>query len=164
MNAADPELDVLRRAHDAGVRFLLIGRQACMLYGLPVLSFDYDIWASPEPQNLARLVAAARESDLTPSIPPERLGETGFFRLENERHIDVHKVAFFTARDGTRLTFDEAWARRVEMRDEPDGLVLPVPSIEDLIVTKLVGGRKKDLEDVKALLVVLDLRRQESKS
>jgi hypothetical protein len=159
MDVADPELEVIRRAQCAGVRFLLIGRQACMLYGLPVLSFDYDLWAAPDPDNLAALVAAAREADLFPSVPLERMRETGFFRLENERHIDVHKVAFFRAPDGSQCRFDDAWARRVEMRDDPAGLVIPVPAIEDLIVTKLAGSRKKDLEDVKALRVVLELRR-----
>ena len=162
MEPTDPELEVLRRAYGAGVRFLLIGRQACMLYGLPVLSFDYDLWVSPDPENLARLVAVAREVELTPSVPVERLRETGFFRLENDRHIDVHKVAFFSAPDGTRVVFDEAWARRVEMRDDPAGLVIPVPAIEDLIITKLVGRRKKDVEDVKALRVVLELRQRGS--
>ncbi len=33
-----------------------------MPYGLPVFSFDHDLWVSPEPENLARLVAAARAS------------------------------------------------------------------------------------------------------
>ena len=161
MDVADPELEVIRGAHGDGVRFLLIGRQACMLYGLPVLSFDYDLWVSPAPENLALLVAAARRLDLFPSVPLERMRETGFFRLENDRHIDVHKVAFFRAPDGSQVTFDDAWSRRVEMRDEAAGLVIPLPAIEDLIVTKLMGGRKKDIEDVKALRVVLELRREE---
>jgi hypothetical protein len=159
MRDDDPELELLARAHDAGVRYLLIGRQACLLHGLPVLSFDYDIWVSPEPDNLRLLVETARNLGLIPSVPLERMRETGMFRLENERHIDVHKVAFFAAPDGVRRTFDEAWDGRVEMRDEAAGLVLPVPSIEDLIVTKLAGGRKKDIEDVKSLRVVLELQR-----
>lgn len=159
MRVDDPEIDVLRRSYRAGVRFLVIGRQACMLYGLPVLSFDYDIWVSPAPDNLARLVAAARDADLYPSVPLERMRETGFFRLENDAHIDVHKVSFFSAPDGTRAVFEDAWTGRVEMRDDTADLVLPVPRIEDLIVTKLAGRRKKDLEDVKALQVILDLRR-----
>ena len=162
MDVADPELEVVRCAYGAGVRFLLIGRQACMLYGLPVLSFDYDLWAAPEPDNLARLVAVAAEMELRPSVPVDRMRETGFFRLENDRHIDVHKVAFFPGADGARCTFDDAFARRVEMRDPGSDLVIPVPAIEDLIATKLAGGRKKDLEDVKALRVVLELRAEKT--
>ena len=62
MEPADPELEVLRRAYGAGVRFLLIGRQACMLYGLPVLSFDYDPGRRPTRRISPGFVAAVASS------------------------------------------------------------------------------------------------------
>ncbi|HEY3358329.1 MAG TPA: DUF6036 family nucleotidyltransferase [Polyangia bacterium] len=55
-----------------------------------------------------------------------------------------------------RCTFAEAWARRRERGDAQTGLVLIVPALADLIVTKLCGGRKRDLEDVRALRVLLE--------
>jgi hypothetical protein len=155
----DVEADLLAELHRAGVRYLLIGRQACVQYGLPVLTFDYDLWVDPEPGNLAALLRCAAAHDLRPTVPPERMTETGFFVLENDAHVDVFKVREFVARTGERCTFADAWARRRELADDQTGLVLVVPALPDLIVTKLCGGRKRDVEDVRALRVLLEATR-----
>jgi hypothetical protein len=157
--ADDPEVELLRSLHAAGVRYLLIGRQACVQYGLPVMTFDYDLWVDPEPANLAALVGCAEGLDLRPTVALERLAEVGVFALENGARIDVFKVREFVASATEYCTFSEAWEERHELRDDAANLVVVVPKLEHLIVTKLCGRRKRDIEDVKALRVILELER-----
>ena len=37
-------LEFIKAIHQSGVRYLLIGRQAVIAYGGPVMSMDYDIY------------------------------------------------------------------------------------------------------------------------
>jgi hypothetical protein len=155
----DPEVELLRGLHAAGVRYLLIGRQACVQYGLPVMTFDYDLWADPDPGNLGALVRCAEAVELRPTVGLDDLAEVGVFALENDARVDVFKVKEFVASPAERCTFAEAWAERRELRDDAAGLVLALPKLEHLIVTKLCGRRKRDIEDVKALRVILEFER-----
>jgi hypothetical protein len=137
---------------------LLIGRQACILHGLPVDTFDYDLWVDPDPSNLDSLLRLAEPLDLVPSVERDRLAAVPFFHLENDTKVDVWKVRVFVLATGERLTFGDAYARRVDVKDDARGLVIPIPSLEDLIVLKRLGGRAKDVEDVKALQALLEQR------
>jgi hypothetical protein len=145
---------LLERLHAAGARFLLVGRKACVLHGLPLVSFDYEIWADPAPANLEAVVNAARAAGFGAGVMPE----VGSFKLENDDRIEVFKVEAFTAPDGRSVGFAAAYARRVAFATSAQGRI-PVASIEDLIITKLSGRRKQDVEDVKALQVLLEMQR-----
>lgn len=153
------ELDLLRALNAAGVRYLLIGRQACILHGLPVDTFDYDLWVDPDPSNLQSLLCIAEPLDLFPSVATERLSTVPLFHLENEVKVDVWKVREFSLATGEKLSFLDAHLRRVDVRDDERKLVVPIPRLEDLILLKRLGGRPKDAEDVKALKALLDQRR-----
>ncbi len=153
------ELDLLKALAAAGVRYLLIGRRACVLHGLPVDTFDYDLWVDPESSNLQSFLRVAEPFDLFPSVAPERLREVPFFHLENDTKVDVWKVREFLLATGERLVFADAHARRVDVRDDARQLLIPIPDLSDLILLKRLGGRPKDLEDVKALQALLDQRR-----
>ncbi len=59
--------------------------------------------------------------------------------------------------DGVRVAFDDVWSRRRALEVAP-GVELPVPALDDLILTKRFGGRPKDLEDIRLLEA---LRREE---
>jgi hypothetical protein len=83
----------------SGARALLIGRQAMIALGLPVLTGDYDDWVHPD--DLERFNVALREEQ----------------RLAN-------------------------------------GATLTLPSLDDLIATKRLAGRAKDLEDLRLLEIL----------
>lgn len=40
-------LDLIRKFNKRGIRYLIIGRRAVILYGGPVLTGDYDLWIDP---------------------------------------------------------------------------------------------------------------------
>ncbi len=145
----------LARARDEGsVRALLIGRRALVVLGLPVLTADYDFWAAPA--DVAALNELASPFGLIPSRTPEEVRRTGRYVLENDEHVDVLAAAAITTATGTRLVFDDLWSRRAQIELE-SGVEVALPNLDDLIATKQIKPRAKDLEDV-ALLETLRRR------
>ena len=53
------------------------------------------------------------------------------------------------AQDGRAVEFERLWQRRHAIR--LDDVAVQLPSIEDLILTKQVASRPKDLEDIRLL-------------
>ncbi|MBI5368353.1 MAG: hypothetical protein HZA54_15060 [Planctomycetes bacterium] len=144
-------VDLLKAMNGAGVRYLVIGRQAWLLYGLPVQTFDYNLWVDPAQGNVRALIEVAEPFGLSPSIPEEALPRRPFFRFENGTRIDVWKVREFALVSGEALRFETAYARRETRRDDARGLALPVPCITDLVFLKRLGNRPKDREDIRML-------------
>jgi hypothetical protein len=132
-----------------GVRYLLVGRQACIAYGLPVLTADYDI--AVDRDQVATLLEVASRFDM---VAPDDAGARGFFSLENDEKIDVFCARTYSTSTGAVLSFEEMWSRRREIPLRQGGSSVYVAQIRDLIAFKLIKPRKKDLEDVKALELV----------
>jgi hypothetical protein len=155
-NFIDP-IEFIGRLNEAGIRYLLVGRQAVVQYGAPVQSFDFDFYLCPEPGSLEALRALADELGLEHESvdagePP------GFLRLHADNiAFDFFRARSYTSRDGTRLVFDEMWQRRVTKRGP--AFSVEVPCIEDLITTKKMRDPStpegmKDLEDLRYLEVI----------
>ena len=53
-------------------------------------------------------------------------------------------------RDGVRVEFEEIWPRRRAVMVAP-GVIVPVPALDDLILTKRFASRPKDVEDIRLL-------------
>jgi hypothetical protein len=148
----DP-LDFLRKLHASEIRCLLVGRQAMVLLGAPVLSADYDFYMSPEAEDLEAMLSLARDLDL--EVSPKNPSRRPFFSLLS----DTLKLDFFRARrysipGGATFTFEEIFERR---RVVPvDDFAVYVPTVRDLIRTKMVRGLPKDQEDIKYLQALLE--------
>lgn len=127
-------------------RWYLFGAQAVAVWGRPRMSADVDVTAaigtSPE-----KLVAA--------------MNDAGFdLRLDDWRSfLDRTRVLPFL-HHATGVPFDiviagpgleEDFLKRAREVDLA-GLIVPVISPEDLVVTKLLAGRPKDVEDVRSIL------------
>jgi hypothetical protein len=78
------------------------------------------------------------------------LARSGAHVLENGEHVDVLVARSRSAPDGTRLAFDDAWARRQSV-PYAGSIKLEIPSIDDLIVTKRWAMRDKDVVDIRFL-------------
>ena len=59
--------------------------------------------------------------------------------------------------DGTHVEFESLWKRRMTLDLDP-GVHVQVPVIGDLILTKQIATRPKDLEDIRLLRLLLDER------
>lgn len=136
------ELAVAMRA--SGLPWYLFGAQAAIVWGSPRLSADVDV------------TAAVAELDTF----IENMRKHGFdIGTADRDSIERHRVVPFVHR-GSRILLDvvlagpgleEEFLRRAIAVDV-DGTSIPVISPEDLLVTKILAGRAKDLEDVRGVL------------
>jgi hypothetical protein len=146
--SAFDELAMFRAIAASGARALLIGRQALVALGMPVMTSDYDFWIAAD--DAQRFNDALREFDLFPSRSPEEARRNGRYVLENDEHVDVLVAAAVSTVDGRLVTFEEVWQRRsyVELGD---GVRAEIPCIDDLILTKRFGARPRDADDIRWL-------------
>lgn len=136
---------ILGRLHH---RWYLFGAQAVLLWGRPRTSLDIDVTVELEPEAAPGLI--------------DRLDEAGFelrIRSEVEAFVRRTRVLPFLHRasgipvdivlggPGLEELFLE---RAIVVR--LGGADIPVISPEDLVVTKILAGRPKDLEDVRGVL------------
>jgi hypothetical protein len=141
------EVSFFSAVETSGARALLIGRRAMVVLGLPVLTADYDFWVHSD--DIEKLNAAARAFDLEPNHTPNDARRNGRYVLENDEHVDVLVSATRTTVDGLEVVFDDLWSRRVSV--EIGAAKVFIPSVDDLILTKRIGGRPKDAEDIRLL-------------
>ena len=77
----------------------------------------------------------------------------GRYVLENDEHVNVLVARSVPTIDGVTVAFADVWSRRRSIELAP-GVLVQVPTIDDLILTKRFGARAKDLEDIRLLNVL----------
>ncbi len=130
------------------VRALLIGRRALVALGLPLLTRDYDFWIHGD--DISFFNDAVVKFGLFPNRLPEEALKTGRYVLENDERVDVLVARIVFTVDRIKVAFEDVWARRQEIEVSAD-VKLPLPSIDDLILTKRFASRPKDAEDIRLL-------------
>jgi len=151
----DAEVDPARfmvALSEARVRWLLIGRQALVHYGVPAQTMDYDLWVDPAPANVSKLLRVAHELGLeAPESATELETKPLFSLFGGTLKIDVFKVRRFTNLDGETIDFASVYRRRVIARMKGDPLAPPLPSLRDLRALKRMRDGEKDREDLRYL-------------
>jgi hypothetical protein len=131
-----------------GGRWYVFGAQAVMVWGRPRLTSDVDVTVRLEPDDPSGLVAA--------------MGSAGFDLRVQDADDFVRRtrvLPFVHRRTGMPLDMvlagpglEEEFANdAVEV--SVDGVAVPFISPVDLIVTKILAGRPKDLEDVRGIVL-----------
>jgi hypothetical protein len=146
------ESELFRRIATSGARALLIGRQALIALGIPVLTRDYDYWIHID--DIATFNESVASLGLAPNRSPEEARSHGRYVLENDERVDVLVARTVPAIGGPRVGFDDVWSRRRSLEVAP-GIAVDLPSIDDLILTKRFGARPKDAEDIRLLQELL---------
>lgn len=153
MPSASAPSDLLRALAAAlnaqGIRWYLFGAQAVTIWGRPRLTTDVDVTVRLQSGSTADLVAA--------------LGAAGF-RLSESFSNDFVRVTRVLPliHQSTGMPLDVVLAGpglEEQFLDRAvavaiDDIVVPVISPEDLVVTKVLAGRPKDVEDVRGVLLV----------
>lgn len=131
-----------------GAAWYLFGAQAVLLWGRPRFTADIDVTVRMSPEEPQRLVAT--------------MGDAGFrLRVEvSDAFVAATRVLPFV-HDQSGWWVDVVLAgpgleeRFIERAITVDigGTPVPVISPEDLIVTKVLGGRPKDIDDVHGVLL-----------
>jgi hypothetical protein len=139
--------DLARELARLRVPWFIFGAQAALLWGRPRLTTDVDITVRLGDVDAQTLVEAlgSRGFDVRISATPEFVRQTRVLPM-------VHRPTGFAVDvvlAGPGLE-DEFLARAVPV--EIGGVAVPVISAEDLIVTKTLAGRTKDIEDIRGVI------------
>lgn len=137
-----------------GVQTLLMGGQACVLYGAAEFSRDLDVALLASPENLDRLRRALTELDATViAVPP-------FGAEYLQRGHAIHFRCAAPGAEGLRLDvmsrmrgvapFEELWSRRTSVRLD-DASEIAVLSLPDLVTAKKTQ-RDKDWPMIRRLV------------
>ena len=132
---------------EAGIPYMVIGGQAVLLYGEPRLTKDIDITLGASLDRLADVLALAEKAALKPLVAPETFTRrTMVLPCEDPTTgIRVDFVFSFSPYEQQAL----GRVRRVRM-GEAD---VRFASLEDVVIHKIIAGRPRDLEDVRAMLL-----------
>jgi len=132
---------------ELGARWYLFGAQAAIVWGRPRLTADVDVTVRLDPEDPGRLVRALGVRGFALRVPDS----DDFIR--RTRVLPLVHVASALPLDvvlaGPGL--EEAFLSRARPVTVA-GTVVPVISPEDLIATKLLAGRPKDLDDIRGIL------------
>ena len=142
------ELRFFEAIEVSGARALLIGRQALIALGIPVMTQDYDFWIHID--DAARFNGAVAPFGLVPNRTPDEARSQGRYVLENDEHVDVLVARSCPTIDGQVVAFDDVWERRQSLRLARN-VSVAMPSIDDLILTKRFAARPRDAEDIRLL-------------
>jgi len=122
-----------------GVKHLLMGGQACVFYGAAEFSRDCDVVVFADSTNMNRLQSAC--TDLlarciaVPHFDPQYLdrGHAVHFRCQHPQAQGM-RLDVMTKMRGCD-SFERLWERRVTLQD-PDGCIIELIGIEDLVIAK----------------------------
>ncbi|HPA44995.1 MAG TPA: nucleotidyltransferase [bacterium] len=125
-----------------------MGAYAMAAYGYPRATMDIDIWINPSPDNADAVLRALAQF----GAPLHNLTREDLQKNDTIFQIGVapRRIDLITSVSGLR--FEDAFARSTEV--EMDGILVPILSIDDLIVNKRASGRTKDLADVESLEIL----------
>ena len=128
-------------------QWYLFGAQAVVIWGRPRLTADIDVTVRLVPEDPERLARSLKDAGFVP-----RFGASDDFLRRTRVMPFVHASSGFPldvvlAGPGLEELF---LSRAVPV---PIGdIVVPVIKPEDLVATKILAGREKDLEDVRSVL------------
>ena len=128
-----------------GVEFLVVGAYALAYHGAPRYTGDIDVLLKPTTENAARLLDALS----TFGFPPMNLEPGQVIEPSRIIQMGVEPVQIHVMSDISGVTWDEAWASRVEARCGSRDL--PFIGRAEFIRNKRAAGRLKDLADIEAL-------------
>lgn len=154
-----PFAEAVRRFHEAGIRFVVIGGVALGAHGSDYATKDVDFAYAVEPENVERLEAflatiharvLGRPANDGFRITAGTLTRVRFLNL----FTDLGEVDIMREIPGVD-SFEGLWERAVEM--DFGGFVVRVASIDDLILMKRAANRPKDQAHIFELLALKKL-------
>ncbi len=127
-----------------GLRWAVMGGMAANHYRSQTrLSDDVDILVSLSEMDMDAVVNMAARQGWT---LVRRLSDGWFVRLHHERYGVIDVIA-------SEMAFQETALGRAHHTALGDGTEIPILSVEDIVILKLVAARGKDLDDVESILL-----------
>jgi hypothetical protein len=134
--------------HERGWRWYVFGAQAVLAYGRPRLTADVDAAVDPQGTGPGDVVDALAAHGFTLRFPlsPEHLRDARLLPMVHPPSGMPLDLVLL------RHGLDQEFLDRARPLDV-GGVEVPVVSAEDLVAMKVLAGRRKDLEDVRGVLV-----------
>lgn len=132
--------EIIEKFNSNQVRYILIGRQAVVFYGLSFSSFDYDFWVHPEDRH--KIYEILYENDFGPSsLESAKKPIVSFTCAE-------FKIDIFFAHAFGELRFEDCFKKAKVFREEE--FYIRVTSPQDLIHLKKFRKplKEKDKQDI----------------
>jgi len=139
---------VAKRLDERAIPYMVIGGQAVLLYGEPRHTKDVDITLGVGPEEAAQIIdlAAACGCQVLAEAPVEFVQQTLVLPCADpESGLRLDLVFSFSPYE------QEAIARSTVV--SVDGVPVHFATKEDLLIHKIVAGRPRDIEDVRAVLL-----------
>lgn len=130
-----------------GARWCILGAQAAVIHGRPRMTADIDVTVELGSRSVNALLAALSTSGFAPAFEFDE-AFIAATRVVPVVHSSGMPVDIMLAGPGLEEMFLEA----AELTDIA-GVDVPVISAEHLVVTKILAGRPRDLEDVEGIVV-----------
>lgn len=128
-----------------GVKYLVVGGFAVAYHGYPRYTKDIDFWIWASPENAPLMLEAIRDF----GFGTLGLTEADFLNSANIVQIGQEPNRIDLILDLEGLDFEECFQQRVEAVFE--GVPIHFIDLNNLIKSKQVAGRRKDLADVEEL-------------
>ncbi len=146
---------IVRCLESAGIRYLITGSMASMVYGEPRFTNDVDIVIEVHEEDIARLKEFFPESDFyfSEDVVKRAVRESGQF---NVIHPSTgFKIDFVIRKDNP---FDDSRFSRIKRLKATEDTEASFASPEDVIIKKMqyykLGGSEKHLRDITGILKV----------
>ena len=137
--------ELLKTFNASGVKDLVVGGYAVMLYTEPRYSKDLDVWLEASQENAARVFEALAQFGAPLSgLSPNDFAHEGFFYQIGEPPLRVDILMSIHA-----VRFEDAWPNRTQSRLGNE--VAWFIGRDDLVRNKRASGRHIDLHDVELL-------------
>lgn len=145
--------------NDEGVKYLVAGGIAAVLYGAPRFTADIDIIIDLSEDNVIKLGRTLDKIGYVPRVPVKIEDFANPEKRQNwidEKNMKVFQFVnvkqFMESIDvfvKNPIDFNAAYSRRKELKFQ--GIIIPLVSLDDLIYLKKEAARAKDLADIETL-------------
>lgn len=145
----DQHLKLFECLNKNKVEYLLIGGMLSIVYGVPRMTKDIDLFLKPDPQNADRLLLALKEFGMGSAHLTDA---AGICNTEITIFKDFVRLDVLTNVKG--LSFEQSWKNKSDL--VLDQITIHCISLDDLIKSKKAAARPRDLDDIKILEMVRD--------
>ena len=142
--------DIVKDFNKMGIKHLIIGRRAVVLYGAPVLTADYDFWIDLNEKD--KVLAYFADKGCT--FPDSEESRKPIVQVyAGPKKIDLFFHDAIRNLEGDLIEFGSCYRRATIKEDPEQEIFFYIPSIDDLIKTKKIRKENvKDLQDIEYLL------------
>lgn len=128
---------------------LMVGGAAVNFHGYQRFSSDIDFWIDTSKSNFNSLIKTLNDMGyVIKEFPEDVLKKKKNISLKLSEDLNLELITNFSA----KINFDEAWKKGVNaMLLDENSATYKVISLEDLILSKMLAGRPKDILDVQEL-------------